>query len=32
LWHGGEAQKSKQGFLEATSEERDNLINFINSL
>jgi CxxC motif-containing protein (DUF1111 family) len=32
LWHGGEAQKSKQGFLEATAEERDNLINFINSL
>jgi CxxC motif-containing protein (DUF1111 family) len=32
LWHGGEAQKSKQGFLEATSEERNNLINFLNSL
>jgi CxxC motif-containing protein (DUF1111 family) len=32
LWHGGEAEQSKQQFKELRKEERDNLIKFLNSL
>ncbi len=32
LWHGGEAEQSKEQFKELPKEERDNLIKFLNSL
>lgn len=32
LWHGGEAQKSKEQFMQLTKVDRDRLIKFINSL
>lgn len=32
LWHGGEAEKSKEHFKELSKEERNNLIKFLNSL
>ena len=32
LWHGGEAEKSKQEFKKLSKEERDNLIQFLESL
>lgn len=32
LWHGGEAEKSKQQFMQLTKTDRDRLIKFINSL
>lgn len=32
LWHGGEAETSKQGFKNMSSEKRKQLIDFINSL
>jgi CxxC motif-containing protein (DUF1111 family) len=32
LWHGGEAEKSREKFREATKPERDALIEFLNSL
>jgi len=32
LWHGGEAEKSKQTVVDMTDEERANLIKFIESL
>jgi len=32
LWHGGEAQKSRDGFAALPSEERDALIKFLESL
>ncbi|MEM9649958.1 MAG: di-heme oxidoredictase family protein [Bacteroidota bacterium] len=32
LWHGGEAERSKQGFMNLSAEERQQLIDFINSL
>jgi len=32
LWHGGEAETSKQDFMNLNAEERDNLIAFLNSL
>jgi CxxC motif-containing protein (DUF1111 family) len=32
LWHGGEAQKSKEQFMQLSKGDRDKLIKFINSL
>lgn len=32
LWHGGEAEMSKDAFKELTKEERDQVIQFLNSL
>ncbi|MCP4443110.1 MAG: c-type cytochrome [Aureispira sp.] len=32
LWHGGESEKSKQEFLKMTATEREQLIQFVNSL
>lgn len=32
LWHGGEAEASKQAFLQLTKEQRDALIAFLRSL
>ena len=32
LWHGGEAQKSKQQFMNLSKADRDRLIKFLNSL
>ncbi|WP_136467396.1 di-heme oxidoredictase family protein [Flagellimonas onchidii] len=32
LWHGGEAERSKQEFVNLTADERQQLIDFINSL
>lgn len=32
LWHGGEAQKSKENYLKLKKSERESLINFLNSL
>ncbi len=32
LWHGGEAQKSQQQFIQASKADRDALIAFLNSL
>jgi CxxC motif-containing protein (DUF1111 family) len=32
LWHGGEAEKSKQQFMQLSKSDRDKLIKFLNSL
>ncbi|MFV0269218.1 MAG: di-heme oxidoredictase family protein [Draconibacterium sp.] len=32
LWHGGEAEKSRDDFMKLSKEEREDLIKFINSL
>ena len=32
LWHGGEAEKSKQDFMNLSSENRKQLLSFLNSL
>ncbi|MEM8897891.1 MAG: di-heme oxidoredictase family protein [Bacteroidota bacterium] len=32
LWHGGEAEQSKNAFKELSSKERDQVIQFLNSL
>ncbi len=32
LWHGGEAEKSKQAFIHLAKTDRDKLIKFLNSL
>ncbi len=32
LWHGGEAQKSKQQFMNFSKSDRDKVIQFLNSL
>lgn len=32
LWHGGEAEKSKQKFMNSSNEERNQLLQFLNSL
>ena len=32
LWHGGEAQNSKNKFKQLSKKDRDDLLNFINSL
>ena len=32
LWHGGEAEGSRQMFMELTKEERDALIKFLESI
>jgi CxxC motif-containing protein (DUF1111 family) len=32
LWHGGEAEASREAFINMTAEERDALIAFLNSL
>ncbi|AWH86406.1 thiol oxidoreductase [Flavobacterium album] len=32
LWHGGEAQQSKEMFMELSTQERQDLLDFINSL
>ena len=32
LWHGGEAGKSKEAYINLTEEERDALVFFVNSL
>lgn len=32
LWHGGEAEKSKQTFIDMSKEERNDLLAFLNSL
>lgn len=32
LWHGGEAQAARDGFLRMSADERDDLIAFLNSL
>ncbi|MEH0153268.1 di-heme oxidoredictase family protein [Limibacter armeniacum] len=32
LWHGGEASKSKESFIQLSAEERTALITFVNSL
>ncbi|QEC69814.1 c-type cytochrome [Panacibacter ginsenosidivorans] len=32
LWHGGEAEKSKNAFMQLTKTERDKIIKFLNSL
>ena len=32
LWHGGEAERSRDGFLALPREERDDLIAFLDSL
>ena len=32
LWHGGEAENAKDGFMNLTKEERDKLLKFLSSL
>lgn len=32
LWHGGEAENSKQGFMDLGKTERENLVRFLKSL
>lgn len=32
LWHGGEAENSKIGFINLTASERQNVLDFVNSL
>jgi CxxC motif-containing protein (DUF1111 family) len=32
LWHGGEAEKSKDAFMQLTKTDRDKIIKFLNSL
>jgi CxxC motif-containing protein (DUF1111 family) len=32
LWHGGEAQRSKQAFIELSSDERQSLLQFLASI
>ena len=32
LWHGGEAEKSKNSFKQLTTADRNKLLDFINSL
>jgi CxxC motif-containing protein (DUF1111 family) len=32
LWHGGEAEISKNRYKDITKKERENLLDFINSL
>jgi len=32
LWHGGEAEKSKQAFVQLTTTERKSLVSFLKSL
>ena len=32
LWHGGEAEESRQSFMRLTAEQRDTLIRFLESL
>ena len=32
LWHGGEAEKSKEAFKQLSKEQRDQVISFVNSL
>ncbi|MEM9078108.1 MAG: di-heme oxidoredictase family protein [Bacteroidota bacterium] len=32
LWHGGEAQRSKEAFMELTAEQRQQVLDFVNSL
>ena len=32
LWHGGEAEKAKNAFMNLTKEEREKLIRFLNTL
>ena len=32
LWHGGEAEKAQQNVVKMTSEKRDQLIKFVESL
>ena len=32
LWHGGEAENSKQAFMALSAKERDDLINFLQSI
>ena len=32
VWHGGEAEASREAFRELSAEERQALIDFINSL
>lgn len=32
LWHGGEAEASKEAFIELSAKEREDLISFLNSL
>lgn len=32
LWHGGEAQRARDRFLTLSGEERDDLVEFVNSL
>ncbi len=32
LWHGGEAEKSKNDFMQLSEKDRNNLIHFLNSL
>lgn len=32
LWHGGEAKKSRDDFMKLSQEDRNNLIEFLNSL
>ena len=32
LWHGGEAQQSKQNYIDMNKEDRDSLLSFLNSL
>lgn len=32
LWHGGEAEKSKQAFMQYNKNERENLLKFLDSL
>ena len=32
LWHGGEAEKSKEAFMNLQKSDRDQLIKFLNSL
>jgi CxxC motif-containing protein (DUF1111 family) len=32
LWHGGEANKSKEKFKQLTKEEREALVSFLNTL
>ena len=32
LWHGGEAENSKNAFKELSQEERQQIIDFVNSL
>ena len=32
LWHGGEAEQSKEKFMQIKKSDRDNIITFLNSL